>query len=220
MSDTTAAEENTNVEDTENAKPNDAEENGDNGENGDGENNEGNEDLGEAGKKALNAMKAERNAARREARERQAELDKLKADRDNDGKPAAEQEKERIRSEARAEATAAANKRIIRADVRAAAKGKLADPADALAFLDLEQFEVTDDGDTDSEAITDAIDELLAKKPHLGAGQARRFEGGADQGAKGKPSKPSQLSKEDIDKMSPTEVQKAYADGRLQKLIN
>jgi len=57
----------------------------------------------------------------------------------------------------------------VRAEVRAAAAGKLADPSDALRFLDLAQFEVGEDGDIDQDEIADAIDELLTQKPYLAA---------------------------------------------------
>lgn len=130
------------------------------GDDGDGEEKlEGEDALGDAGKKALARMKERlRNerAARREAERRLTE-----------NAPA--DDPERIRSEARAEATREANARIVRAEIRAAAAGKLADPADALAFVDVDQFDVGDDGSVDQTDIDDAIRELLAAKPHLAA---------------------------------------------------
>lgn len=132
--------------------------------------------LGDAGKQAIDRMKvrlkAERDARRKAEQERDA------------AKGATEQE--RAQREADAKALTKANVRILRAEVRRAATGKLADPADALAFVDLDQFEVTDDGDVDEDEIATAIDDLLKKKPHLAApqGQQQRFQGGADQGAR------------------------------------
>ena len=41
------------------------------------------------------------------------------------------------------------------------------DPTDAALYIDLKQFTVSEDGDTDIEALNDAIDELLTRKPHL-----------------------------------------------------
>ena len=63
------------------------------------------------------------------------------------------------------EALAAANQRILKAEVRAAASGKLTDPADALRYLDLSKFTVTADGGVDTQAIADSIGELLEQKP-------------------------------------------------------
>lgn len=81
------------------------------------------------------------------------------------------------------EALSAANQRILKAEVRAAAAGKLNDPQDALRFLDLSGFEVGPDGDVDGETVAAAIDDLLKNKPYLAA-QGVRFQGGADGGAR------------------------------------
>ncbi|OZF00848.1 hypothetical protein CH300_20125 [Rhodococcus sp. 15-1154-1] len=62
-----------------------------------------------------------------------------------------------------------ANQRILRSEVRALAAGKLADPADAIKFLDLDQFDVGNDGEVDQDDIADAIDDLVEKKPYLAA---------------------------------------------------
>ncbi len=64
---------------------------------------------------------------------------------------------------------AKANRRILRSEVKAAAAGKLADPNDALHMLDLDQFEVDDDGNVDEDEIATAIADLLEKKPYLAA---------------------------------------------------
>ncbi|MGH9003431.1 MAG: hypothetical protein ACRDYV_09905, partial [Acidimicrobiia bacterium] len=103
--------------------------------------------------------------------------------------PAAVDEDE-IRRQAAAEAEAKANARIVRSEVRALATGRLSDPSDALRFLDLDSFEVAEDGAVDEEEITDAIGDLLTKKPYLAAAQrTKRFEGSGDGGAK--PPKPA-----------------------------
>ncbi|OZF25171.1 hypothetical protein CH296_28085 [Rhodococcus sp. 14-2496-1d] len=52
----------------------------------------------------------------------------------------------------------------------------LADPADAPRFIDLDQFEVGENGTVDATAIADAIKELVEDKPYLAA-----------QGGNGKP---------------------------------
>jgi len=175
---------------------------------------EGAEALGDAGKQALDRMKAERNAERTRARELQAERDALKAQIEGrEAEYTAEQERQRTKDEA----LAAANKRIASAQLKLEAKGKLADPADVSLYINVEDFEVSDDGDVDADALRTAIDELLARKPHLAA-DSRRFDGAADQGAKASP-RTSQLTAADLDSMSPAEINQARRDGRLNKVL-
>ena len=192
----------------------------DTGADGDSDDTDGDDadNLGDAGKKALDAMKSERNAARKQAREHKAELDRLKAERDNADKPDAEKALNTARQEAKQEATAVANRRILKAELRTAAKGKLADVSDASLYIDLDDFEVGDDGDVDVDALNDAIDDLLTHKPHLASEKKPRFEGGADQGARGRPAKPSQLTQNDLNSMSPAQILDAAKQGRLDKI--
>ena len=126
---------------------------------------------------------------------------------------AAEQERRKVEMEALSKA----NQRILKAEIRAQATAKLADPADALLYLDMSSFEVGDDGEVDAQAITAAIDDLIASKPYLAA-QGRRFQGGADGGAR-KDSAPAQLTRADLGRMSPDEIVKAKAEGRLNDLL-
>lgn len=170
--------------------------------------------LGPAGEKALSAEKAKRRleadkrrSAERERDEAKAELDKLRraAERAKTkaaAKPAeAEVEREEVDAEeiqrkADEAATAKANERIIKAEVRASAAGKLSDPKDALKFLDLSKFEVDADGNVDSDEIDDAIADLLKDKPYLAVaqGDGKRFKGSGDGGAKpAKPARPRSL---------------------------
>jgi hypothetical protein len=76
---------------------------------------------------------------------------------------------QRIAHEAEVKALARANARILSAEVRAAATGRLSDPSDALTFIDLDQFEVDDDGAVDQDEIADAVADLLTRKPYLAA---------------------------------------------------
>jgi hypothetical protein len=142
---------------------------------------EGQDALGDAGKKALDAMKAERKAARDEAATVKAERDALQAKLDGkEAEHAAAQEKA-----ANDKAVLdRANKRIVSANVKTAAKGVLADPADAYKFLDLDAFEVDDDGNVDEDAIASALADLIKTKPYLGAQSGQRFQGSADGGAR------------------------------------
>jgi|SRR5665647_2780881 len=136
----------------------------------------GAEALGDAGKRALDAMKAERNQARTDAATAKAEAETLKAQiagRETEHK--ATVEAQRVKDEARTEADKRANQRILKADIRAAAAAKLADPADALRYLDLSTFDVKDDGETDSAAIAAAVDKLIQEKPYLAAATAPKW---------------------------------------------
>lgn len=141
----------------------------------------GAEALGDAGKKALDTMKAERKAARDAAAAEKARADALQAKLD--GKEAewtAAQEKAATEKAALDKA----NGRILRSEVKAAAKGVLADPADAYKFLDLDSFEVSDDGEVDEDAIKAALEALVEKKPYLAVQDGKRFQGGADGGTR------------------------------------
>ncbi len=139
------------------------------------------ESLGDAGKKALDAMKLERKTAKDEATKAKADLAALQAKLD--GKEAehkAEQEAQKVKDEA----LSAANERILKAEVRAAAAAKLQDPKDALLHIDLSPFEVGEDGEVDSSAIAQAIDDLVAAKPYLAAQGGSKFKGSGDGGAR------------------------------------
>lgn len=147
--------------------------------NPDAEHIDGEESLGDPGKKALDAMKAKWQAERARANAaEQAAAEALAKAEGKEKEYAAEQERRRVEQEALSKA----NQRILKAEIKAAAKGILADPTDALTFIDLSSFEVGDDGDVDAQAITAAIDNLITSKPYLAAQGERRFQGGADGG--------------------------------------
>lgn len=173
----------------------------------DDEDDEDDPPLGPKGERALAAMKEKLKAERAKRRAAEAKLTaNSKAD---DDKPDPE-----------AAATARANARILRSEIKAAAAGKLADPKDALRFLDLDNFEVDADGEVDEDEIADAIDDLLSKKPYLAAaaqGGRRRFEGGGDGGARKSAAKP--ITEEQLAKMTPAQIEKALTDGKLAHLL-
>lgn len=175
--------------------------------------------LGDAGKKALDAMKAERKTARDEAAAAKRELAEFKAAAALKDKPAEEQALEAARAEARAEATTKANERILRSELRALATGKLADPTDAALYINLNDFTVDDNGDVDSDALNEAIAELIEKKPHLAAQKQNRFDGAADQGAKGKDSAAPQWTEADLARATDDETVAAKAAGKLNNLL-
>lgn len=65
------------------------------------------------------------------------------------------------------------NERLLRAEVIAAAAGKVVDPDDAYVLLlangALSDVAVGEDGDVDTRAIKTALDDLVKAKPHLAA---------------------------------------------------
>lgn len=147
--------------------------------------------LGDAGKRALDAMKAERNTAKQEAAQTKALLESLQAQiAGREAEHAAQVEAQRVRDEAMTAANKRANERILAAEIRAAAAGKLADPADALLHIKPSTFEVGEDGQTDAAAIAAAVDDLLKAKPYLGAATAPKF-GSADSGVRNGANPPS-----------------------------
>lgn len=174
---------------------------------------EGADQLADAGKKALDTMKAQRNAERAKRRALEARLAELEkpAPKEGEAKPVDE-------AAIRRDAVTKANERIVRSEVKAAAKGLLADPADAFRFLDLANFEVDDDGNVDESDITEAIEDLIKSKPYLAAQGGRRFTGDGDNGPRNGARK-SQLTEADLASMKPAEIAKARRDGRLDKLL-
>ena len=163
--------------------------------------------LGPNGERALAAMKEKLKAERAKRRNAEAKL----AESSNTGEDKPDPE---------AAATARANARILRSEIKAAAAGKLADPKDALRFLDLDKFEVDTDGEVDEDEIAEAIDDLLKKKPYLAAAAQsgrRRFEGGADGGARKGAAKP--ITEEQLAKMTPAQIEKALDNGKLTHLL-
>lgn len=179
--------------------------------------------LGPKGEKALAAEKEKRRQAQQDLREWKAlglspaDIKKLIAAKEGD-----EPDLEAVRREAGAEATKKANARILRSEIKAAAAGKLADPADALRLLDLDRFEVGDDGEVDEDEIADAIDELVKNKPYLAVQDGKRFKGKADGGTR-KESLPAQLTEADVKKLAAegkhAEIEKARGEGRLNQLL-
>lgn len=192
----------------------------------DGQSDDGDDDtpLGPKGEKALAAEKQKRREAQKQLREWKAlglsaaDIKKLLDERDDTGeKPDAD----RIRQEARAEAQAELLEGRVLDKIEAKAARLFADPDDAAALLmkgrDADEF--LDDGKIDVEAIQDALEELLEKKPYLAAQGGRRFQGSADGGTR-KESRTKQLTRDDLKRMSPQEIEKARKDGKLDDLLS
>lgn len=174
-------------------------------------------DLGDAGKKALDAMKEKWRGERDGRKALEARIAELE-------KPAKgeQPDPEKLRAEAKAEARAEAMKDRVLDKIEAKAAKLFADPEDAVALLGRRVDEFVDDGKLDVEAIQDALDELLKKKPHLAAaaqGTAKRFSGTGDGGARNGSGQPAQLTEKDLKSMSPQAIVKARAEGRLNELM-
>lgn len=119
------------------------------------------------------------------------------------------------------EALSKANERILKAEIRAASASKLADPADALRFIDLSTFTVSDDGDVDTDSINEAVTGLLESKPYLaakGEPEPRGDHALPPSGTRGE--KPTQLTRDQLHAMSPADIVKAQSEGRLDDLLH
>lgn len=108
---------------------------------------------------------------------------KGKGDDDEDDQPDAEE----LRRQAKEEAQAEVMRDRVSDKIEAKAR-KYADPEDAAVMLmranELDDF-LDDDGKIDVEAINEALEELLEKKPYLAASDnGKRFKGGGDGGAR------------------------------------
>lgn len=170
--------------------------------------------LGDAGKQALDRMKADRNKYRDDLKALQDQFAALKAQAEGkEAEHTAAVEAQRVKDEA----LSAANQRILKAEVRAQAAGKLADPKDALRFIDLSEFEVDSDGEVDGDKIAAAITDLVKTKPYLAA-QGKRFQGDADGGARNDDRK-TQLTRDDLSRMTPEQIAQAKKEGRLNDLL-
>lgn len=176
---------------------------------GDGEPDAG--QLGDAGKKALDAMKAKWRTARDELKALKAQQDAGKND-DPDQDPA------ELRKQLQAEARAEVLRERALDRVEAKAAKLFADPEDARALLAARVEDFVDDGQVDTDAINEALADLLSKKPHLAAATAKRFQGGADGGAR-KGSQVAQLTEQDLSRMTPQQIDKARLSGQLNDLL-
>ena len=149
-------------------------------------------DLGPAGEKALKEERAARKAAERLAATTAAELKTLREASATD----AEKAIAKARDEGAKEARDKANARLLKAEIKAAAAGRLADPTDAVRLLDTDDF-TDDDGDIDEAKLKKAIDGLLKDKPYLaGKPKSNGDGGGGPRGGDAGPSMDDWLRRE------------------------
>jgi len=162
-------------------------------------------------------LKATLTKVRAENKAKDKELATWKAEREAQNKTPEEQQLEAARREGETAAEKRANERLVKAELKSAAKGKLNNVADALVFIDLSSIEVGDDGEVDSDALETAITNLLSERPYLGAVEPKRFGGGADQGGQ-KSGAPKQLTRAELANMSPEAIVAAEEKGQLANI--
>lgn len=171
--------------------------------------------LGDAGKKALDSMKGRW----REERDRRKALETRIAELEQGtGKAADDGDLEKAIAKAKAEAKAETLRDRVLDRIEAKAARLFADPEDAVALLARRADEFIDGDRIDGDEITEALEGLLKKKPHLAATAQKRFTGSADGGAR-KGSKPDQLTRDDLKKMTPQQIVDAQEAGRLNDLM-
>lgn len=154
----------------------------------------GADQLGDAGKAALDAERRARRDAERTAATTAAALAALQAEAEElRTKAMTEQERQLAAARAEIEADvrrtvtaeadariAAAERRVLEARASAAAAGKLANPADATVFLQIDDLERDAQGNVSDAVLGAALDALITERPYLAA--TTRNPGSADQG--------------------------------------
>lgn len=164
--------------------------------------------------KLKKALRAERDARKAAERERNTLKQQLEAK----GKPADEAALDAARQEAEHAATAKANERVAKAELRAAAAGKVSNLTALTRLVDVSKIDVDEDGNPSPEDIEDAIASFLTDFPEFAADKSK-FPGTADQGTKGKQSTKAQLTREQLKSMTPDQVLKAQDEGLLKNVL-
>jgi hypothetical protein len=146
----------------------------------DGQDSDDDPKLGPAGERALAAERKARRDAEKRAKDLQSQLDAKNQQDESEHEKAVREASDAARSEEREKA----NTRILRAELKARAGTKLADPEDAPNLIDLSKFEVAEDGTVDTDKLDKAVDKLLEKKPYLKSGAKPAGKPTADGGAR------------------------------------
>ncbi|WP_405560691.1 hypothetical protein [Streptomyces sp. NBC_01180] len=116
------------------------------------------EPLGDAGKRALSAERDARKAAEKRIAELEAAAKAVTPEAP--APEVAQPDTEALKAEMRAEFA----NQLAETSLKAEAKGRLRDPADALLYVDVAALHGADES-----AYTDAIDKLIKNKPYLAA---------------------------------------------------
>lgn len=146
--------------------------------------------LDEKTKAILSKERAARRKADRSRRAMKREVKKLNTKIQELTEKHGTEDEKKI-AEAVEEARTKANRKLVAAEVKAAAAGKLRNPALAMKLLDLDDFDVDEDGDVDTDAIDKAIGELVKDNPELaGKPSGKGGSGGDFDGKKNSEGKP------------------------------
>lgn len=144
------------------------------------------DDLGPEGTKAIAAMKKRERESRAKLRKAEEKLAALEEQSKTEQEKALDKARKEAAEAAKGEVAAEYRKRILNAEIRTAAAGKLADPSDAVALLDLDAEDAFDDeGEVKAAEIKAAIDALIERKPHLKADPSNGRPTGDDDAGKG-----------------------------------
>ncbi|MEV7422864.1 hypothetical protein [Streptomyces sp. NPDC091212] len=192
----------------------------------DADDDEGADQLGDAGKKALDRMKEARRTERERRKAAETERDQLRTQltakaKPDDGGDGSQPDLEQIRSEARAEAKREGLRERALDRLEAKAARQFADPEDARAHLAAKVEDFIDGDSIDTEAISEALGDLLNAKPYLKLDPlaGRRFKDGGDGGARPGQSPKGQLTEAELTKLTPQQIVAAKAEGRLDTLL-
>lgn len=125
--------------------------------------------------------------------------------------------RQQLRDETRSETLK--DRALDKLEVQAARMFK--NPDDARAFLAANVEEFVTDGKVDTEAIKDALADLLKKRPYLGVDKEdpKRFNGTADAGARGTTGKP-QLTDAQVKEMYAKRQYAEIEQARIEGLLN
>lgn len=119
-----------------------------------------------------------------EAQRLAAELEEIKAASQSETEKAIEKARKEAAKEATEKVTSGFQTRVLKAEIRAQAAGRFADPDDPVRFLDLDDDTFFDgEGEVQTDALKKALDDLLQAKPHLAAGSAAPADIDAGKGA-------------------------------------
>jgi hypothetical protein len=164
---------------------------------------------------------SKRNREAKNLRDRLKDLEPKAAEYDKvlDSQKTAEQKAQEAATAAEKRAQALMD-RATRAEIKALAAEGFADPEDAVTGLDSSKY-VNADGDVDTEAIKSDLADLLKRKPHWAKEPTSRTpapnpaQGSSGGGAAGV----KQLTRADMERMTPQEVVEAQNKGQFDNLL-
>lgn len=145
-----------------------------------------------------------------------------KADRVDDlEKKVADWEKRGTEFDSAQATIAGLQKQVLRANVTAAATGKLINPSDALKLIDFSDLTADDQGGYDQQAIGEKIDALVAAHPYLAQGGNNAGLAGIipPSGVRDGDHQAGQLTRDDLKNMTPKQIDEARRKGRLDDLL-